>query len=512
MSNWSSGYVTDIDYVYGYYPELSTTRIKLPLLNKGIASPLIKNACELGYGQGMSVNIHGASTNVNWYGTDFIPSQAYFAQDLASASGNNAKLYDESFLDFVNRKDLPDFEFIALHGIWSWVSDENRSILVDFIRRKLKVGGVLYISYNTMPGWSTMAPLRHLMTEYSEIIGSVGQGTVNRLNSAIEFTDKLMQTNPAFLQQNPTLTERFTKLKEQNKHYLAHEYFNKNWNPMYFTDVSRWLESAKVEYACSAQHHDHIDSINLTSTQQSFLNSIQNQTYRQSIYDYMINQQFRKDYWVKGLKYLSPFEKFENLQNEKFVMTVNRSDASLKIKGILGEVQMNEDIYSPILELLSDHKAKSFLQVQSELKNPNKYSQNVLLEVLMILTGNGYIHSAQSDLEIDEAKTKTDKLNAFLCEKARGQNQNTYLASPVTGSGFGVSRFIQLFLISISKGRKNPNEWAADAWSTLQFLNEKIVKDGKTLNTKEENLKELNYQATHFHANHLNILKNLQIV
>jgi hypothetical protein len=33
------------------------------------------------------------------------------------------------------------------------------------------VGGVLYISYNTLPGWAAFAPMRHLMTEHSEIIG-----------------------------------------------------------------------------------------------------------------------------------------------------------------------------------------------------------------------------------------------------------------------------------------------------------------------------------------------------
>jgi len=44
---------------------------------------------------------------------------------------------------------LPDFDYIGLHGIWSWISDENRQVIVDFIRKKLKVGGVLYISYNT---------------------------------------------------------------------------------------------------------------------------------------------------------------------------------------------------------------------------------------------------------------------------------------------------------------------------------------------------------------------------
>jgi len=52
-------------------------------------------------------------------------------------------------------------------------------VIVDFIRQKLKVGGVLYISYNTLPGWAAFAPMRHLMTEHAEIIGAEGTGIVS---------------------------------------------------------------------------------------------------------------------------------------------------------------------------------------------------------------------------------------------------------------------------------------------------------------------------------------------
>ena len=152
MSDWNAGYVTEIGYPYGYFPELCPLRSELAFLNKGIRLPEIKTACELGFGQGLSTNIHAAGTQVEWHGTDFNPAQAGFAQELAEASGSKADLRDEAFDEFCNRKDLPDFDFIGLHGIWSWVSEENRQLLVDFIRRKLKVGGIVYVSYNSLPG------------------------------------------------------------------------------------------------------------------------------------------------------------------------------------------------------------------------------------------------------------------------------------------------------------------------------------------------------------------------
>ena len=59
--DWTAGYVADIDYNSQYYSELNPVRLSLALLNAGYALPNIRNACELGFGQGVSVNIHAAA-------------------------------------------------------------------------------------------------------------------------------------------------------------------------------------------------------------------------------------------------------------------------------------------------------------------------------------------------------------------------------------------------------------------------------------------------------------------
>ena len=90
MSDWTAGYVADIGYTYGYYGELNPLRARFALLYKGLACPEFKTACELGFGQGLSANLHAAGSTTQWYGTDFNPSQAAFAQELASKAGTNA--------------------------------------------------------------------------------------------------------------------------------------------------------------------------------------------------------------------------------------------------------------------------------------------------------------------------------------------------------------------------------------------------------------------------------------
>jgi SAM-dependent methyltransferase len=508
MSDWTAGYVADIGYTYGYYNELNPLRLQLAFVQQGLSFPEVGTACELGFGQGLSTNLHAAASVTQWHGTDFNPSQAGFAQWLAAASGSGAKLYDEAFAEFAQRADLPEFDYIGLHGIWSWISDENRAVIVDFVRRKLKVGGVLYISYNTLPGWAAFAPMRHLMTEHAEVLGAEGRGIVSRIDGAMDFAEKLLATNPLFSTANPQVGDRLKRMNKHSRHYLAHEYFNRDWHPMHFATMAEWLEPAKVQFACSANLLDLIDAVNLTPEQQAFLAEIPDPMFRQTTRDFIVNQQFRKDYWVKGIRKLTPLEQAEALRKIRIVLTTPRDDVALKVAGALGERNLNENVYVPILELLEDHKARTVGEIEALLINKINFAQ--LRQAVIVLSGAGHLSPVQAD-SAKAAKT-VKAINTQLMHKARGSNDVGCLASPVTGGGFPVSRIQQLLLLSMQQGKKKPEDWAVFVANILAIQNQKIIKDGKPLETAEEQLAELTTQATDFATKQLPILKALQII
>lgn len=508
MTDWTSGYVADIGYTYGYYGELNPLRIKLAFINKGLVFPEMGAACELGFGQGLSTNIHAAATVAQWCGTDFNPAQAGFAQELTAVSGSGARLYDEAFAQFCARTDLPDFDYIGLHGIWSWISDENRSVIVDFIRRKLKVGGVVYISYNTQPGWAAMVPMRDLLTEHAQVMGADGVGIVNRIDAALDFAGKLLATNPAYARANPQIAERLKQIQGHNRNYLAHEYFNRDWHPMSFARMADWLEPAKLSFACSANYLDHVDAINLSSEQHQLLSSIPDPMFRQTVRDFIVNQQFRKDYWVKGARTLNSLERLEAFRAERVLLAHPRSVVSLEVSGALGKANLQEAIYGPVLDLLADHQIHSLGEVEQMLAG--KVSLPQLMEAVMVLAGMGYLFSAQSDAQIGQSKPGCHKLNAHILDKARGSADISYLASPVSGGGVLVGHFEQLFLLARSQGLQ-PGDWPQFVWSLLSSQGQKLVKEGKTLETTEDNLAELARQAQSFEAKRLPILQALQI-
>lgn len=516
MTDWTAGYVADIGYTYGYYTELNPLRIKLAFINAGLVPPAIGTACELGFGQGISANMHAAAGNVVWYGTDFNPAQASFAQELAQVSGADAHLYDDAFADFAQRADLPDFDYIGIHGIWSWISDANRTVMVDFIRRKLKVGGVLYISYNTLPGWAGFAPMRHLMTEHAEVLGSPGQGIVSRIDGAIAFADKLMQTQPGCARNNPALPGRLEALKGQNRHYLAHEYFNRDWHPMYFATMAQWLGPAKLQFGCSANPLDAVDAINCSPEQRALLNEIPDPMFRQSVRDYVVNQQFRKDYWVKGARRLAPLDRLVQLRQLRVMLVQPRADIVLKVNGSLGEATLHASVYAPILDALADYVPQSLGQLERALVGKGGaqgegLSTAQLVEAVFILCGNGAMLPVQDDEVSRQAKVRTDKLNARLMHAATGSNDIAYLVSPVTGGGVNANRFEQLFLLARTLGHHTPQAWVDYVWNLLATQGQKLIKQGQVIDSVEDNIAELTRQANEFAEKSLPLMKALQI-
>jgi len=324
------------------------------------------------------------------------------------------------------------------------------------------------------------------------------------------FAEKLLAANPAYARANPDVPERIKKIKEQNRNYLAHEYFNRDWLPMPFARMAEWLTPAKLSYACSAHYLDQIDAVNLRPEQQTLLKELPDPMFRETVRDFCVNQQFRRDYWVKGARRLSVMEQGEAVRGQRVILVQPRADVSLKVTGSLGEATMQDAVYIPILDTLADHRPKALAQIERSVKEKGiGFAQ--LLQAVMVLTGSGALLAIQDEATTPKAKKYTDKLNAFLMNKARSSGDISYLASPVTGGGITVGRFQQLFLLAKSQGKKQPAEWAEFAWQVLVQQAQRIVKEGKTLENAEENLAELTAQANTFAEKQLPILKALGI-
>ena len=147
------------------------------------------------------------------------------------------------------------------------------------------IGGVLYVSYNTQPGWSGIIPFRDMLTRHANTMAPKGLGIERRIDAALDFADNLMACNPKFKQANPQVQERLEMIKKQDRNYLAHEYFNADWTPMGFEEMNELLMEAKLSFAGSANFADAISYINFDQKQIDLIKSIEDPVLREVVKD-----------------------------------------------------------------------------------------------------------------------------------------------------------------------------------------------------------------------------------
>lgn len=510
-ADWTAGYVTDVVYTTGYYGELNPFRAQLPLTTAGFDAPKIRTACELGFGMGLSVAIHAAAQpGVEWWGTDFNPTQAANARALVEAAGAEAHLFDQSFEEFCTRDDLPEFDFIAMHGTWSWVSDENRTILRDFVRRKLRLGGVLFMSYNAQPAWAASIPLRHLMKVHADTMGAPGQGTVAKIDNAIAFIDRLFATEPHHLASNPAVAERLAAIKGQNRAYVAHEYMNRDWAPMAFSEVQEWFAPAKADFACSAEILDQIAQLHLKADQIALLGEISDRTLRETARDFCINRQFRRDYWMRGLRRPPLAEQQERLRAERVVLITPRGSVAKTVTGSQAQMTLAPEVYDPILDLLADHKPKSIGELENALAD--RIAGAEVVTAIMVLVGQGTLATAVSDADIAAAKARCVAVNKASMERAKLSEDVGVLACPTIAGGMPSGRFQQLFAYAATNDLGKPADWAAFVWGVMKSQGRRVTRDGVPIASDADNLAALVAQAETFEKTTLPMWRALGMI
>ncbi len=252
MRERAEGYVTELAYTLGYYPELDPRRVRETLSGAGVAIAPIRRACELGFGRGLSVAIHAVAGDAEWWGNDLLPRHVEEVETLTRGLTNRIHVSAETFAEFCLREDLPEFDFIALHGVWSWISESNRQIIKAFIDRKLARGGVLYLSYNTRQAWGSVLPLRDFLVAEAAKPELASRALPDRIEAALVAAQHVVARDLPPARDDPAFEKHLRKIRHQAKAYLAHEYFNRDWALFDEADLSATFRPLGLEYVTQA--------------------------------------------------------------------------------------------------------------------------------------------------------------------------------------------------------------------------------------------------------------------
>ena len=507
--DWSAGYVTDVEYTHGFYGEMAPSRLALVLLARGCFPPDIGRPfkfCELGAGQGLSTNVLAAANPLgSFWANDFNPTHIANAKRLAAEGGlANVEFADTAFAD-LDKSDTPEFDFICLHGVYSWINAENRAAIIDFVRRKVKVGGVVFVSYNAYPGWAASMPLRELLCRYAE---SASGTRLAGIDAAIKFADRLKSLKVHYFQANEAVTKRLDHMAKQSRHYLAHEFFNRDWTPFYHSEVAGDLRRAKMTYVGSAHLPDDIDQVTLDPEQAAVLAEIPDPSDRETVKSFFLNQQFRRDVFVRGPLHLKPLEVGQYAGRVRLAPARLRADMALKAPSPRGEFTLKSEYYEPIFDRL-DKGPVSIAEILADRAFAGAPA-GVGLTAILVTIGLGYATNCLAAEGEAVRRKSTEAFNQAVLARARFGPEIGYLASPVTGSGVGVEHIDQLFMLARREQAPAIGQYVERA---LTQMGRRLAGEGgKPIEDPKAAVAELDRRAKVFEERRLPLMQKLGVV
>jgi SAM-dependent methyltransferase len=302
MTAAGTGYVTDVRYTRTFNRDLAPAWLDLTALVSGFEPPDRRGGfawCELGCGQGVSAAVLAATHPEGvFHAIDLAPGHLETARLLARRAGaGNLSLHAADFADAASLG-LPRFDYIVADGVYSWIDDPVRAQFRAFIDRHLAPGGLVYLSYNAMPGWAADLPLRHMLAALAD---DAAGDSATRFAAAEQTIRRLVEAGAAALKDGPIVKSLLDKFGKQLPWgYLIHEFLPRGWRAFYVTELRADMAGIGLRPVGSAALAENFDPFVLRPADCEALDELTNPDLRELARDYFTNNRFRRDVFARA--------------------------------------------------------------------------------------------------------------------------------------------------------------------------------------------------------------------
>jgi trans-aconitate methyltransferase len=341
--------VKDLPYTKMFFRQLAPAWLDHVALLRRFAPPSRESGfawCELGCGQGVTPVMLAATTpKGRFFGIDAMPEHIRHAKRLAQEAGlANTSFYASDFVSARNL-DLPKFDYMVAHGVYSWIDAGSQKALIDLVDAHLAPGGLVHISYNALPGWATDLALRQILYEFGR--GAPG-GELARITAAAETAQMLVDARAPALE-----GPRASALSTFNKAYLAHEYLGPSWRPLFVSEFRAATARIGLTPLGHAGLMENYDNFVLKSSARKALEGIADDGLRELARDMFLNRAFRRDVLTRDAPRLGETEQRRRLAASHFALARPAAAVEFTRETAAGKLSYDNDASRRIVAELS---------------------------------------------------------------------------------------------------------------------------------------------------------------
>ena len=217
----------------------------------GLTPPALKGAKVLELGSSFGGNLISQAVyypDTEFVGIDLADSQITQGNEIIQSMGlTNVRLETKNILDITPEFGM--FDYIIVHGIYSWVPDNVKDKILEVCRENLTPNGIAYISYNTYPGWKSREVARDIMLYANKYTQNLPLSEQTRRGKAVVqlFSDAIKSIESE-KNNNKSRIENFDNIQTKDEHYVAHEYLEYHNHPLYLNQFVDSLYQHQLAY------------------------------------------------------------------------------------------------------------------------------------------------------------------------------------------------------------------------------------------------------------------------
>ena len=292
MSNYE-----EIPYPIYCFPDTALENIAAIAMLFGCSVAGLDNArvLELGCASGGNlIPMAARYSNASFVGVDRSTVQIDLACKEAQTLGlDNVKFITTSILDL--KLDDQEFDFIIVHGVYSWVDSETQEEIHKILGKNLSETGIAYCSYNTLPGWNNIKSVRDMMIFHSKSFSDPREKILESRRMLNFVSENVVDDNSAY---KKILLDEILSIEDKEDGYLFHEYLEAENTPCYFYEFIEKAKRNGLMYLGDSS----LPSMYLENLKDNAASKLyeMNDTIRQEQYsDFLTNRRFRSTLLVR---------------------------------------------------------------------------------------------------------------------------------------------------------------------------------------------------------------------
>jgi hypothetical protein len=250
-----------------------------------------------------------------------------------------------------------------------------------------------------------------------------------------------------------------------------------------------------------------MDPLVLPQQAHEILKDVADPTARETIRDYFLNTQFRRDLFVRGARRFTAAERHERLLQTRLVLTRQRPEFPFKVKVPVGEVTIEANPAKAVFDLLAEGP-RTLGEILGDPQVEATGGGHLAFQAIAVLLAGGAVVPALGPEQETVRRKTTARFNRAVLGELGGERLEQTLAASMLGTGMVVPLIDQIFLTHAAGDRAPSIE---TFMQKLSARNLAIVRDGQS-GSPDGTKTEIKQKLAGFRRDRLPIYQRLGVV